>query len=152
MQFRIRLVAPLLLAAFMLHACSQARAEKRPLTKAELEETASHIVVGKVQAVYSFKERVKNYGYTRYVAEVKVDKQEKGEGPKDLIYIRYFTIAWTGAGPREPGPGGHWPRPEINKSYRFYLARNVYDGFSKSGNKDGGYNVIYGNGIQPVEK
>ena len=127
-------------------------AEKRPLTKKELEVTATHIVIGKVQSIYSRKERKGNYEYTRYVAEVKIEKSEKGRGPEKLIYVRFFTISWKGIGRMPPGPGGHYPRPIVGESYRFYLAQNAYDGFSKDGSKDGGFNAIYGNGIQPLKK
>lgn len=130
-------------------ACGEARAEKVPLSKAELEETATHIVVGKVQAIYSRSERKGGYQYTHYLAEVQIEKLEKGEGPQDLICVRYFDITWKGPGQPPPGPGGHSPRPAIGESFRLYLARNAYDGFTRD-NDDGGYNVIYGNGVQPA--
>ena len=55
-------------------------AEKRPYSKKELEETATHIVVGKVQAIYSRTVREGNYEYVHKVAEVKIEKLEKGKG------------------------------------------------------------------------
>lgn len=128
-----------------------ALAEKAPLSKKELEETATHIVVGKVQAIYSRQEQRGDYQYTHYVAEIKVDKVEKGEGPKELLYVRYLDIAWKGPGQVPPGPGGHYPVPKVAEDYRFYLARNAYDGFTRD-NKDGGYNIIYGNGTEPLKK
>jgi hypothetical protein len=135
----------------IVHFGDPALAEKVPLTTQELEETATHIVVGEVQAIYSRQEKRGDYQYTHYVAEVKIEKVEKGEGPSKLMYVRYFDIAWRGAGQMPPGPGGHFPVPATKESYRFYLAKNAYDGFTKE-NHDGGYNVIYGNGIQPIDK
>jgi hypothetical protein len=134
----------------MLLWSGNVRAEKAPLSRKELQDTATHIVVGKVRAIYSRSERKGNYEYARHVAEVKIDKMEKGEGPKDLIYIRFFDITWKGPGQMPPGPSGHYPRPEPGSTYRFYLAQNAYDGFSHD-NNDGGFNVIYGNGVQPLE-
>jgi hypothetical protein len=144
-------VTKMLLVMFLILVGNVAIAEKRPLSKIELEETATHVVVGKVQATYSRKQRTGNYEYTRYLAEVKIDKQEKGEGPDDLIYVRYFTISWQGAGHMPPGPSGHYPLPKQGGTYRFYLSRKAYDGFSLNGNKDGGYNVVYRNGAQPAD-
>ena len=56
---------------------------KAPSSKQQLETIATHIVVGKVQAVYSYKERegirlVSGYEYDQKVAEVKIEKVEKG--------------------------------------------------------------------------
>jgi hypothetical protein len=124
-------------------------AEKAPLSKRELQDTATHIVVGDVQAIYSRTERKGDYEYLRHVAEVRIDKMEKGEGPGELIYVRFFDIVWKGVGQMPPGPSGHYPRPKRGDTYRFYLSQNAYDGFSRD-NNDGGFNVIYGNGVQPL--
>jgi hypothetical protein len=35
---------------------------------------------------------------------------------------------------------------------RFYLSRDAYDGWSLDGAQDGGYNVVYVNGVQPVQE
>ncbi|MGI9242947.1 MAG: TIGR03067 domain-containing protein, partial [Verrucomicrobiales bacterium] len=50
-----------------------------------------------------------------------------------------------------PGGGSHHPQPKKGGTYRFYLARNAYDGWSGEGTKDGGYNVVYVNGVQPIK-
>jgi hypothetical protein len=62
--------------------------EKRPYSKKELEETATHIVVGKVQTIYSRTARDGNYEYVHKGAEVKIEKLEKGKGPAGLVYVR----------------------------------------------------------------
>jgi len=81
MQYRKKLTTLLLsLCTLSMLARSEAMAEKRPLSRKEPEDTATHIVVGKVQAVYSRKEREGHYEYTRFLAEVSIDKREKGEG------------------------------------------------------------------------
>lgn len=139
----------LFMSAVSMFASSDAMAENLPLTNKQLEKAATHIVVGKVQAIYSRKERVGNYEYMRFLAEVKVDKQQKGDGPEDLVYVRYFTIGWNGPGKVPEGPSGHFPLPKQGNTHRFYLSQYAYDGFSLS--KDGGFNVVYGNGVQPAD-
>ena len=139
----------LMIVTFATLRFSAAYAEKAPLSKKQLEKTATHIIVGKVSAIYSRIEGKGNYEYKHYVAEVKVSKHEKGDAKNQLMYVRYIDISWKGWGRMPPGPSGHWPSPKVGSKYRFYLAQNAYDGFSSS--NDGGYNVIYGNGIQPVE-
>ncbi|MEC9093563.1 MAG: hypothetical protein VX438_12700 [Planctomycetota bacterium] len=135
---------------FALLGSSEAQADKRPYSQQELEKVATHIVVGKVQAIYSRKERQGFYEYTRLIAEVKVNRVEKGKGPKDLIYIRYFKVRWVGPGQVPPGGSSHHPQPNAHETYRFYLARNAYDGHNSKSPGDGGYNVVYVNGIQPI--
>lgn len=138
-------------AVLLLLACP-APAEKAPYSTEQLESTATHIVVGKVQAIYTCTEREGNYEYVRKVAEVKIDKLEKGRGPSGVIYVRYFDRHWKGKGLVPPGGGSYWPQPKKGGTYRFYVALNAYDGWSAEGTKDGGYNVVYVNGVQSVEK
>jgi hypothetical protein len=82
---------------------------KAPSSKQQLETIATHIVVGKVQAVYSYKERagiplVGGYEYDHKIAEVKIDKVEKGKISESLVYVRYWSRTWKGIG--LPRPGG----------------------------------------------
>ena len=135
----------------LLMLVANAHADKRPYSTEELESTATHIVVGTVQAIYSRAEREGEYEYVRKVAEVKVDKFEKGEGPADLVYVRYFDRNWKGKGIVPPGGGSYDPQPNKGGTFRFYLARNAYDGWSGDGTRDSGYNVVYVNGVQPIE-
>lgn len=129
-----------------------ARAEKEPLSPRQLRETATHVVVAKVEQVFARQEKVNNYEYTRYVAEVRVDKLEKGDGykPGDLMYVRYWTKRWLGPGLPEPGTSGHRDRPTAGQTLRIYAARNAYDGFGHT--KDGGLNVIGANGFEAIEE
>ena len=130
---------------------------KAPSSKKELETLATHIVVGKVQAVYSYKDRegirlVSDYEYDHKVAEVKVEKVEKGKISESLVYVRYWSRTWKGIGLPPPGGQSYENQPKKDQTCRFYLARNAYDGWSRQGNNDGGYNVVYVNGIQPIDK
>ncbi len=140
--------------ALLLHFEEAAFVEKAPYSKEKLQSVATDIVVGKVQKIYTTTEQKGKYHYTRYLAEVAVDSWEKGKGPSDLVYLRYFDIHWKGSGPMPPGPSGHSPLAYVGKKTRFYLARNAYDGFSTDAptNQDGGYNVIYINGVEQIDR
>ena len=131
-------------------------AAKAPSSKEHLEKIATHVVVGKVQAIYSYKERegipvVSGYEYDRKVAEVKIDKVEKGKMSESLVYVRYWSRKWKGLGLPPPGGQSYENQPKKGQTCRFYLAKDAYDGWSK-GSQDGGYNVVYVNGIQPIKK
>jgi hypothetical protein len=127
------------------------RAEKVDMTPEELQRTATHVVVGKVLAVYERPESAGNWRYTRYVAEVRVEKAEKGDGlkPGELVYARYWRKAWAGPGQPPPDTAGHRGLPAVGDTTRIYLARNAYDGFTFE-NKDGGFNVIGANGFEAL--
>ena len=132
-------------------------AAKAPSSKEHLEKIATHVVVGKVQAIYSYKERegipvLSGYEYDRKVAEVKIEKIEKGKISESLVYVRYWSRKWKGLGLPPPGGQSYEPQPKKGQTCRFYLAKNAYDGWSKDENQDGGYNVVYVNGIQPIKK
>ena len=132
-------------------------AAKAPSSKEQLEKIATHVVAGKVQAIYSYKERegipvLSGYEYDRKVAEVKIDKVEKGKISECLVYVRYWSREWKGLGLPPPGGQSYGPQPKKGQICRFYLAKNAYDGWSEDGNQDGGYNIVYVNGVQAIEK
>ena len=130
-------------------------AVKAPSSRDQLEKIATHIVVGKVQAVYSYKERegvplVSGYEYDHKVAEVKIEKVEKGKILENLVYVRYWSRAWKGIGLPPPGGQSYHPQPKKGDQCRFYLSKNSFDGWTDE-NQDGGYNVVYLNGVQPIK-
>ena len=130
-------------------------AAKTPSSRDQLEKIATHIVVGKVQAVYSYKERegvplVSGYEYDHKVAEVKIEKVEKGKILENLVYVRYWSRAWKGIGLPPPGGQSYHPQPKKGDQCRFYLSKNSFDGWTDE-NQDGGYNVVYLNGVQPIK-
>jgi hypothetical protein len=147
-----RRALPVVALLTALAGAGTARAEKVPLSPEELRKTATHVVVGQVAAVYTRGETAGDWKYTHYVAEVRVAESEKGDGLKkgDLVYARYWHRHWVGAGKQPPSTGGHWPVPSQGESVRVYLARNAYDGFTFD-NKDGGFNVIGGNGFESLK-
>src|SRR5262249_15436292 len=94
-MIRKALVVVGLLSAAAL--AGRARAEKVPLSPEELRETATHVIVGKVAAIYERTETGPQWKYTHYLAEVKVEKAEKGDVKAgDLLYVRYWRKAWVG--------------------------------------------------------
>ena len=142
----------LLVALLSAVLVSPAGAEKVNMSPEDLAETATHIVTGRVVAVYERTETDEHYKTTHYVAEVRADEVEKGDGiEKDgLVYVRYWRRAWIGKGNPPPGTGGHRGLPEAGDSVRIYLARNAYDGFDPN-NNDGGFNVIGANGFEALK-
>ncbi len=130
-----------------------ALADKAPLPPEELRQSATPIVVGKVDAIYQKEETAKGGRYTRFVAEITVVGIEKGEGVKkgELLYARYWTRKWARPGFPPPSTNGHRGLPVEGQTLRIYLARNAYDGFTHD-NKDGGFNVIGANGFEPMKK
>jgi hypothetical protein len=128
-----------------------ARAEKVDMTPEEMQKTATHIVVGKATQIFARTEKAGNYEYTRYVAEVRIDKLEKGDGFKagDLMYVRYWHKRWLGPGDPPPDTSGHRGEPAPGDTMRFYTSKNAYDGFGTT--KDNGYNVLGANGFEKVK-
>ncbi len=140
------LIGPMIIIAAIVNI---AKSEKVDLSPAQLLNTATHVIDGQVLAVFERTETHGNWRYTKYVAEVRVDKSDKGEGIKngELIYVRYWQREWIGKGDVPPSTTGHRGLPKDRDSIRMYLARNAYDGFSND-NNDGGFNVIGANGFQ----
>ena len=145
----------IILTVFFLGSIHYLYAAKAPSSRDQLEKIATHIIVGKVQAVYLYKERegvplVSGYEYDHKVAEVKIEKVEKGKILENLVYVRYWSRAWKGIGLPPPGGQSYHPQPKKGDQCRFYLSKNSFDGWTDE-NQDGGYNVVYLNGVQPIK-
>ena len=93
--------ATLLLVVF---AKSAVFAAKLLTPKPQLEKEATHIVVGKVRSISSTQQVKGEWGFTNYVAEIAIDKVEKGEGLKagDDVQVRYYSQGWRGSGSPPP--------------------------------------------------
>jgi hypothetical protein len=139
------LFAPALLAALLL-AATPARAERAPRTPEQLWEAASHVVTGRVIAVYERKETREKWKYTWYVAEVRVTGVDKGAGiePGSLVYLRYWRRSWRGLVP-PTSTYGHRELPSAGDERRFYAAR------ATKGDAAGGLDVVGPNGFQPLD-
>jgi hypothetical protein len=140
------------LAAVLALACSSlpASAEKASMSPEALRRVATHVIVGEVRAIYERKSTEGEWRYGRFVAEVRVDSVEEGEGVAagGLVYVRYWRREWVGPSSRTPtDTWGHRDLPKEGETLRIYLARNAYDGFATK-NDDGGLNVIGANGFE----
>jgi hypothetical protein len=123
------------------------------MSSAGLQKMATHIIVGKVTEIYKRELESGDEKRTLFVAEVKVEKIEKGEGlqPGELAYVRYWQSEWIGEG--EPAPDSELryssaPRPK--QRLRMYLTKNAYYGAGP--NDDGGLNVIFKEGFEPLRE
>lgn len=122
-------------------------AEKADLSPEALAKTATHIVIGQVEEIWTRVDDKGPWKTTRYVAEIRVEKVDKGEGlvTGGLVYTRYWTRRWDGNGTPPPDTNGHRGLPAAGERVRVYLAQDAYDGFDTK--KDGGFNVIGANGF-----
>jgi hypothetical protein len=127
------------------------RAEIVPKSAEEMREMATHVVLGKVKGVYTSTARRGDYQQTHYLAELAIEKIEKGEGLKEkqLIYVRYWTQRWVGTGKQPPGTNGHRGLPAVGQAYRVYLVNKGYDGGGEV--SDGGYNVVFADGFEGLK-
>lgn len=141
---------PLLAIALAIFVAVPALAEKVSMSPAEMLKIATHVVKGQVNSIYAKVVRDENWETTYYVAEVRVDECEKGEGLKkgDLMYVRYWHRGWIGKGNPPPGTSGHRGLPAQGETLRIYTSRNAYDGFGTA--TDGGFNVLGANGFEKL--
>src|SRR5262245_54621899 len=135
------------LGAFLLAVltASAAFGLKAATPKAKLEKDATHIVVGKVRSISFSKIVFSQSETTNYVAEIVIDRIEKGQGLKagDVVHARYH---WTESRTPYVGDPGHRPRPNKDDSVRAYLVNRGYNGAGYT--TDGGYDVYYFEGFE----
>ena len=83
----MRLTISLLLVTF-ISVQGTLHAEVPLMSKEELNEGATHIVVGVVQRIFSTTAERENWRDTIFVAEIAVEKAEKGDRiqPGDVVY------------------------------------------------------------------
>ena len=93
---------------------------------------------------------VSGYEYDYKVAEVKIEKVEKGKILENLVYVRYWSRAWKGIGLPPPGGQSYHPQAKKGDQCRFYLLKNSFDGWTDE-IQAGEYNVVYVNGVQPIK-
>ena len=89
-----------------------AQASKIDSTPEQLKKEATHIVVGKVTEIFSSTAKGKDFAITRFVAQIQIEKLEKGTGlkPGKLVYARYSDMKWLGKTPPPVGAvQSTWP-------------------------------------------
>ncbi len=106
------------------------------LAPEEFEAISSHIVVGKVQAVYSTTEKIEDWEHTDAVAEILVFNVEKGAiNVGDVLYAHYWNRKWIGKGDppklhstRQVGASkGDVVRVYLQRGKgRYHVARNAF--------------------------
>ena len=121
--------------------CVAALGEVPLMSSAELQEAASHVVVGEILAVYSTTDTSGNYKNTRSVAEIAVVNVEKGADITigDTVYAHFWNKSWIGKGTPEPGSSGHLGVAK-GEFVRAHLNR-----------KNGTYKVILPNGLTKLK-
>jgi hypothetical protein len=146
-----RLVGSFLLC-YALFTSSNVYAERVDMPPEWLRKTATHVVSGTVTAIYQSTVTDKEWSKTSYVAEVRVNTVEKGDGLKsdELVYVRYWHRRWIGTGDPPLTTNGHRGHPQQGETLRIYLARNAYNGFGKT--DDGGFDVIGANGFEKLKE
>jgi hypothetical protein len=126
---------------FIALAISGSRAEVPPLNPGDLKDMSTHTVVGKLRMVYRSVEMHGDFQYTHGIAEIAVEKVEKGVGPKggEVVYVRFWNDIWTGKGPVPPHSDGHHV-PMQGAVVRAYVKRN----------HEGSYESLLPNGLEVV--
>ncbi len=145
------ILAPCLAVSLALAWPQPAAAEKALMSPKAMLKISTHVVIGKVRRIYTTQETEGNWKVTRYAAEVRVEKVEKGEGTHKTMFVRYWTRRWGGRTPMPPSTTGHTGLPKLNETLRVYLAKDSYNGFGK-GDNDGGFDVIGSNGFERLKK
>lgn len=116
-------------------------------TPQQLREKATHVVTGKADAIYHRTEKKGDWAYTYYIAEIRVDDSEKGEGigKGDLLYAKYWRRSWIGDGRVPPSGMGHRGLPAEGDSLRVYLERDTQN------NNNGIFKVVGPNGFEKLK-
>jgi hypothetical protein len=126
--------------------------ERVDMPTAWLRNTATHVVVGTVTAVYESNTTDKEWSTTRCVAEVRVKTVEKGDGLQadGLVYVRYWHRRWVGGNSIPLTTLGHRGLPGAGQTLRIHLARNANNGNGST--NDGGFDVVFANGFEKLKE
>jgi hypothetical protein len=134
-----RFIECMCLVAVIGFSGQEAVAERKPLSEEEKKQEATHIVSGKVEAIYKQEKPVFEAGVktvrTNFVVQLSVSAVEMGEGPKaeQRLYVHCFKLKDAVI-----GKSGHNPLPEEGDQVRVFLTRSA----------DGRYEVVYPNGFE----
>lgn len=131
--------------AVSLLCSGQLSAERAPRKVSELSSSSSNVVSGVLLDRFERKQKKGNFEYTYYVAEVVVNKVEKGSDIEvgDRIYVKYWRKRWTGLlSPPPPDTYGHYPIPEQGDRSDIYI----------KGSRKTGFEVLHPNGFFRINK
>ena len=119
-------------------------------TQESLVRGATDVIIGELRAVYSLKVDVSNYQITHLVAEIHVQKLEKGTNFRvgQMAYVRYWHQKWQGEGRPPPGTSGHRGVPPNGSIVRAYVTNDKELRRRPDKENDGGFDVILPNGLQ----
>jgi hypothetical protein len=113
-------------------------AEVPDMSLARMQEIASHIFTGKVVQIYAAVDRSTPSWETHLsVAEIRIDRIEKGKHDSRLAYVRFSTKRFVGGGAAPPGAYGQRGVPKVGAMVRAYVV----------GDEDGGFNALEPNGL-----
>ena len=109
----------------------------------DLQALATHVCKGRITKIYSTVDRsTPSWEYTYKLAEIQVERMEKGRHDGRLIYVRFWHRRPLDNAAATPGFNGHRDTPRHGASVLVYMREA----------KDGGYDVIPPNGFLSREK
>jgi hypothetical protein len=139
------------LLAAALCAPLAAHAEKVDTPPGAMRKGSTHVIVGRVQGIYTRTAVEGKWRVARHLAEVEITAGEKGALAKGtLTYVRYWRRSWVGPGMQPPSTGGHRGLPKEGETLRIYLVNKGYNGAGET--KDGGLDVYFANGFERLKK
>ncbi len=114
------------------------------LSREELLSDASAAFTGKVVETYERVRKSETYEETSGVAEIAVERVEKGSdiAVGDRVFVRYWHKRWIGQGPPPPDHYGHWDIPTQGDVATIYVR----------GDRKTGFDVLSPNGFFEVKK
>ncbi len=116
----------------------------------QLQRNSTVIVTGSVKCTYSSTSQDENWETTKFVAEVVIDRCEKGElPPRSIVYARYYQKRWIGKGIIPAGYSGISPQPQEGQSVRLHLTTEWNESLDRE--SDGGLNIIGPNGVEVLK-
>jgi hypothetical protein len=116
----------LTVAVFVPGTCIAAEKSKSP---ADLRRSATEIFTGKIARLYSYVSKEGNYEDTHYVAEIKVERVEKGEYDAPLAYARFDRSRYIGRGNPSPDESSERITPKFSGMTRVYVKKADDGGF-----------------------
>jgi hypothetical protein len=125
-------------------AAADIHAEIPKESKESLHASASHALTGKVAGTYERIEKRADFETTYGIAEVAVERVDKGAEivAGDRIFVRYWRKRWVGKGNPPPDHYGHWNLPEATDAVVVYVR----------GDRTSGYDVLSPNGFFETTK